>query len=63
MAFNVQITRIGDHTNSSDRAAKSGKKTQKQLINQNFSTGLVNVPADRAIGKYPVRIFEVQTEG
>jgi hypothetical protein len=63
MTFNIHITRIGE-TTSGDVHAQSVKRTQNQITakNQKPAPSLVNVPTDHQMNKYPVRIFELQTQ-
>ena len=64
MAFNIQITATGSNVNPAQIArrktnAASGKSSVKS---QPVNAGLVNVPEDHNIRKFPVRIFDVQIQ-
>lgn len=61
MAFNIQITATGSNINPAQiaRPKANGKSGAQQ---QPVPAGLINVPEDRNIRKFPVRIFEVQAE-
>jgi hypothetical protein len=53
MAFNVQVTPIGDNQPS---------KTSRDTVEIVKLQTLVNMPADKNINKYPVRIFDLQPQ-
>jgi hypothetical protein len=65
MAFNIHITRIDERTPSGELTAKSGKVNQNRvtIVKQpEITSSLINVPTDRVMNKYPVRIFELQPQ-
>jgi hypothetical protein len=65
MAFNIHITRIGENTVSGDvntRSAKLNQNRAAKVQHSDTSSSLINVPADRMMNKYPVRIFELQAQ-
>jgi hypothetical protein len=65
MAFNIHITRIGENTVSGDVNTRSAKTHNNRTVTtkqSNTAPSLINVPADRMMNKYPVRIFELQTQ-
>ena len=65
MAFNIHITRIGENTSSGELTAKSAKvnKNRAAIVKHPENTSsLINVPADRLMNKYRVRIFDLQSQ-
>ncbi|MEO8611373.1 MAG: hypothetical protein ABI690_25980 [Chloroflexota bacterium] len=64
MAFNIHITRIDANPASGEFSAKAEKTNQGHAArkNQHADQSLIHVPADRLMNKYPVRIFELQTQ-
>jgi hypothetical protein len=65
MVYNVHVTRINQTPTSREIPAQADKTVQnrKAIVKpQKPAPSLVNVPADRLINKYPVRIFDMQPE-
>jgi hypothetical protein len=71
MALNVHVTRINANPTADELPSRIGKPdygaknsfdwASTTKINPSASA-LVNVPEDRDIRKFPVRIFEIQAE-
>ncbi len=65
MTFNIQVTRITDHTleefaaSRTDRVTKGRKPAHKS---QDIATSLVRVPTEPVINRYPVRIFDLRPQ-
>ena len=65
MVFNIHITRIGENIPSDELTTKSAKINKNHVApvqQPDNASSLINVPADRGMNKYPVRIFELQPQ-
>ena len=58
MVFNVHVTPIGEKQASN----QSPSQMSRGIVQTAKQQPLVNVPADKSINKYPVRIFDLQPQ-